>query len=150
MKYAHNIEMRVFCKEEDNEQLIADSIKRLFPFDFEKEKIEFKSKIAETFENRKLKIFTVFIKNERHTIRFLKNLFSKLGPEQIELLKKQISSRLDDKLHFFIRLDKTCLLNNEYRVTDSGDCFHINICIAAYPHDRRVAKEIVKKILCLH
>ena len=39
MKYVHNIEMRVFCKEDDNEDLILKKIKELFPIDFEKEKI---------------------------------------------------------------------------------------------------------------
>ena len=38
MKYAHNIEMRVFSKEgEDDEEKIIGKVHELFPFDFEKE-----------------------------------------------------------------------------------------------------------------
>ncbi|MBN1503402.1 hypothetical protein JW930_07725 [Candidatus Woesearchaeota archaeon] len=150
MKYAHNIEMRVFCKEDDDEEQIIKIIHSLFPFDFEKERIEFQSEKVVTFEKKKIKIFKVFIKKERHTSKFLKNFFSQFTPDQKDLLKKQLSSRLDERLHFYIRLDKPKLLQGGYWITDAGDCFHFNICIAAYPHKREVAQKIVSKMLHLY
>lgn len=145
MKLAHNIEMRVFCKEEDNKELLIKKIKELFPFDFKD--LEFKSKISYGFEDNKIKVMTVFIKKQKQTNIVLKNLLSNLNDEQKDLLLRQIESRLDESLHFYIRLDKDKLLNNEYFITDSGNCFHFKICIAAYPHKREVAIEIVKKML---
>jgi len=147
MKLAHNIEMRVFCKERDNEKWIVKKIKELFPFDFAKEKVEFKSKISYGFEDNKIKVYTVFAKKQRQTTEVLKNFMKNLNKEQKDLLLKQINSRLDESLHFYIRLDKDKLLENEYYITDSGNCFHFKICIAAYPHKRDVAIEIVKQIV---
>jgi len=150
MKYAHNIEMRVFSKEDDDdENQIMGKIKLLFPFDFEKEKIEFKSKISYGFEDKRIKILTVFVKKERHTTTVLKNIMKNLDQEQKDLLLKQLDSRLDETLHFYFRLDKDKLLNDEYSVTDSGNCFHFKISIAAYPHKREVAEKIVREILNL-
>ncbi len=147
MKLAHNIEMRVFCKENDDEALIIKKIKELFPFDFKKEKIEFKSKTSYGFEDNKIKVMTVFIKKQRHTTVVLKNLMKNLSKSQKELLLRQLESRLDEKLHFYIRLDKDKLLNGKYFITDSGNCFHFKICIAAYPHKRESAFKIVERML---
>lgn len=149
MKYAHFIEMRVFCKEEDNQEIIEKKIHELFPFDFEKEKLIIKSKKCEGFEDKIIKILTVSIKKEKHTKLFLKNLIDKISDEQKKLLEKQLESRLDETLHFYIRLDKEKLLNNEYWITDYGNCFHITISIAAYPHKRETAVAMVKNILGL-
>ena len=147
MKYAHNIEMRVFSKEEDDEDMIVGKIKLLFPFDFKEEKIEFKSKISYGFEDKKIKILTVFVKKERHTTAVLKNLMKNLDQEQKDLLLRQLNSRLDETLHFYFRLDKDKMLNDEYLITDSGNCFHFKISVAAYPHKREVAEKIVREIL---
>jgi RNA binding exosome subunit len=70
-----------------------------------------------------------------------------LTKEDKILLEKQIESRLDDALHFYIRLEKNSLLCDLYEVTDSGNCFHFKISIATYPHSRESAKEIIKEIL---
>jgi RNA binding exosome subunit len=147
MKLAHHIEMRVYCKEEDNEQEIINKIHELFPFDFDKEKIEFRTQSAETFDGKKMKILTVFIKKDRQTNEVLRNLFFKFSEDQKNILKKQLESRLDERLHFYIRLEKPALLNGEYKITDSGNCFHFNISIAAYPHKRTVARKIVESLI---
>jgi RNA binding exosome subunit len=147
MKFAHHIGIRVFCKEGDNEQEIINAIHDLVDYDFEKEKIELKMQNAELFENKTMKILTVFLERQSHTTKFLKDLVSHFNTEQKELLKKQLSSRLDEKLHFFIRLDKPKLLEGEYWIIDEGDCFHIDITVAAYPHTRDTAKKIIEEML---
>ena len=149
MKYVHNIEMRVFCKEEDNKELILKKIKELFPIDFEKEKINLKRKTSYGFEDKKIIVFTIVVNKQRHTKVVLNNLMKNLSKEQKELLLKQLDSRLDESLHFYLRLDKDKLLNKEYWITDSGNCFHFKMAIAAYPHDMDIAKEILKEILKL-
>jgi RNA binding exosome subunit len=148
MKFAHNIQLRVFCKENDDEEKIKKIINNLIDFDIKNEKIEFKKQKAELFDESKMKIFSIFIKKQKHTSRFLKNLFSKLNQDQKDLLKRQLESRLDKNLHFYIRLDKDRLTNkNEYFICDHGNCFHIDICIAAYPHKREAAKKIIIKLI---
>jgi RNA binding exosome subunit len=149
MKYAHFIEMRVFSKEEDTENEIVKKVKELFPFDFEQEKIELQRKTAYGFEEKKIIIFTVDVNKERHTRKVLENLMKNLNQEQKDLLLKQLDTRLDDSLHFYLRLDKKKFLNNEYFITDKGNCFHFKIAIAAYAHIREKAEEVVKEILDL-
>jgi RNA-binding protein len=147
MKYAHNVDARVFCKEGEDEEKITSKIGELFPFDFEKEKIKINSQSAEVFEDKKIKIISVHIEKERHTTKFLDSFFGRLDKEQKKLLLSQLESRLDERLHLYIRLEKDRLLEGKYELTDSGNCFHIKITIAAYPHKRDVAREIIKVLL---
>lgn len=147
MKLVHNMEMRVFVKETDNEDKIVLKVKELFPFDFDKEKIEFKSKTTYGFEEHKIKILTVFIKKQHQTTKVIKQLMNKLKKKSKTILLDQLKSRLDDKLNFYIRLNKEKLLLNEYELTESGDCFWFKLCIAAYPHKREIAENIVRQIL---
>ena len=143
MKYAHFVEMRVFSKEEDNEEQIKEKIRLLFPF--EKLKIDQSTVIG--FEDKKIRIFNIVLKNNSHINSFLTSLVENLSKEDKVLLEKQIDSRLDDALHFYIRLEKSRLLEGIYEITDSGNCFHFKISIATYPHSREKAKEILKQIL---
>jgi RNA binding exosome subunit len=147
MKQAHYVEMRVFCKEGEDEQTLVNKIKEVFPFDFEKEKIKFRWQTAEVFENKKLKIFYVTADKERHIKKVLALLFEKIPKEDKEILLNQLESRLDNSLHFFLRLDKDKMMEGEYKLTETGNCFHFTIAIAAYPHRREIAVNIVKRIL---
>lgn len=144
MKYAHLIRLSVFSKEGEKEEDILRSLKELIPFNLEDEKIIIEIKKASGFEEKKIIIFTVTLKKETHTTKFLKNLNQKLSDDQKSLLKRQSESRLDKKYNFFIRLDKQKLLEkNETWITDSGDCFHIRISIAAFPKNRENALNAV-------
>jgi RNA binding exosome subunit len=143
MKYAHFVEMRVFSKEEDDENAIRNKIAELFPF----EKLEIESKTTFGFEEKKIIILTVHIKKNNHINKFISSLLERLGEEQKKTLLSQMDSRLDNNLHFFIRLDKGALLEDKYTLTDSGNCFHFRISIAAYPHDREIAKKIIMDMI---
>ncbi len=147
MKHAHFIEMRVFSKEIDDEGAILNKISDIFPLDLEKEKISIGKQSAEVFDNKKINILKVSIKKDRHIGNFLDRMFSRLTKDQKELLLKQIESRLDNDLNFFFRLDKEKLMDGEYWITDSGNCFHFKISVAAYPHKREVAKKIIEDLL---
>lgn len=146
MKYAHNVEARVFVKEGEDESVIRAALLSLFPFDHEKEKIMIDETITHSFESD-IKILTVFIKKERQTKKMLTELFSKFSKEQKDMLHEQLESRLDKKLHFFIRLDKDKLMKGEQVITDSGNCFHLTIVVAAYPHKRAAAKTIIEALI---
>ncbi len=150
MKLAHYVEMRVFSKEGEDEGQIINKIKELFPFDFKEEKIKLDVRTAYGFENKKIHILTVSVNKEKQTRAVLENLMSNLSQEQKDLILRQLESRLDEKLHFYLRLDKEKLLNNEYWIIDEGNCFHLTIAIAAYPHKREKAAEIINKILGLN
>ena len=144
---AHNICITVFCKPEDNIGLITEKLLFLVPFDFKKEKIKFKKRTAVGFNNRKIIILEVYLKKESHTNLFLTDLVKKLTYEQKLLIKKQAESRLDHELNFFLRIDKSRLINeNKLWLTDKGDCYHIKIKIAAFPKKKEIALKIIDKI----
>lgn len=146
MLYAHNIHVSVFCKPEDDEEKIKKALLDLIPYNLEKEKIEFKIESAEISDDRKIRIFEIIMLKQKHTNGFIESIFSKLGKVQLELIKSQIDSRVDEKPSF-LRLDKERLFNGEYILTDSGNCVHIRMAIAAYPSNKASAKNVVSSII---
>ena len=146
MKLAHQIKISIFIKEEEDREKTFNRLLSLVPFDLKKEKIKLNEDTAMGFNNKKIKTYEIVLEKNRHINAFLEKLKEALSQEQKELLLKQAESRLDEDLHFFIRLDKEKLLNNEFWITDSGNCFHIRISIAAFPAKRELALEVVKEI----
>lgn len=147
MKYAHEIKITVFSNPEDDENKIQKGLIKLVPFNLKDEKVSLISKAANGFNDKKIKVFAIILKREKHIKYFLKTFFENLNQNQINLLKRQKKSRTDKNLNFFIRLDKTKLLTNEFFITDSGSCFHVKISIAAYPARVKNALIVVDKIL---
>ena len=149
MKLAHQIKAKVFSYEKVNEdeKLILDKFMQLFPFDLEEQKIELKKTQAFGFNENKIAIFDVALTKEKHTKQFLDNLIKNIDEEQRKLILDQLESRLDDNLDFFLRFDKDeYLKNDKLKLTDSGNCFHIKISVAAFPKKREIAVDIVKSI----
>jgi RNA binding exosome subunit len=145
MKYAHFIEMRVFSREEDDEGRIRERIKQIFPH----EKLRIDSSTVEGFENKKIRVLKVVITKNAEINQFLALLKSIFNEEQKQLLSDQLESRLDDSLHFYIRLEKDRLMDEQFEITEGGNCFHFKISMATYPHSREKAIELVKSSLGL-
>ena len=149
MKIAHQIKIKVFSYEKNNEdeKLILDKFLQLFPFNLEYEKVNLKKTYAEGFHGTKITIFEVTLVKERHTNQFIENLTKNLDAEQKKLILSQIESRLDNHLDLFLRFDKKEYLeNNKLMLTDSGNCFHMKISIAAFPKNRELGLNLVKYI----
>ncbi len=146
MKLVNSIKMSVFTKEEENEREIEEKLKQLIPLELEKEKIAVTKQTATGFNEKRIRIIEAMLTKDRHINAFLEKLKENLSEKQKELLIRQKESRLDDELNFFIRLDKEKLLNNEHWVTDSGNCYHIRINIAAFPKRREDALKMIEKI----
>ena len=145
MRFANNIKVSVFVKPEEDEASIKKHLLALFPFDLEQEKIIFKRSNATGFNQKEIIILEVDLKKERHTNAFLNFLKEKLNEQQKAVLVKQ-ENRLDEDCNLFIRLDKEKLLNNEFWIIDSGECYHIRISIAAFPKKKEKARVVVEKI----
>lgn len=148
MKYVHDIKISVFSKPEDDQGQIKQTLTSLIPFDLETEKIKLNLKSATGFNERKITIIDLILSKDKHINDFLKSFFSKLNQDQKDLLKRQLESRLDDNLNFFIRLDMDKLIHGgQYLITDSGNCFHLRFSVAAFPKKRDQAIVILKKII---
>ena len=146
MKRVHNIRATVFSKEEENSQQIKQKLVELFPFDLEKEKIKVNETTATGFQEKRIKIFEVELSKEKTINLFLKKMLEKLSPIQKRTLAGQKESRLDNELYFFIRLDKERMFNDEWGLTDGGNCYHIRLKIAAYPSNREKALQAIDEL----
>ena len=147
MKSAHLIKLNVFSKEEDNFDAVFKKFLEFFPFDLEKEKISLRKNTASGFEDKKIIILEAALTKDKHIKEFLKTLLKNLDAEEKTLILNQAESRLDKNLDFFLRFDKDDLIkNNKLVLTDSGNCFHIRISIAAFPKKTEAALEAIKNI----
>ncbi len=152
MKYVHTVHCSVFVKPEEIQEspkirsAISTALQELTGLDFAQEKLAVTTTKVEGFNNRAIEIFTVVLAKEAHTNHFLEHLCAALNQDQKELLWEQKESRLDDELNFYIRLGKKELLRGKYDITDSGDCVHIKMHIAAFPKKREAALDVVRKI----
>jgi len=144
MKLTHTVRLSVFAYEGEDSVKIESVLRSLFPLSLEQEKVELKQTNATGFAERRIIIFEIFLQKEKHTNAFLNNLKQKLSDDQRQLLIRQSVSRLDDELNFFIRLDKDKLLaEDRFWITDSGNCFHIRMSVAAYPSNREAALKVI-------
>ncbi|NQU79115.1 hypothetical protein HQ545_05080 [Candidatus Woesearchaeota archaeon] len=145
MKIAHNVKISVFAYDGED----ADSIRRamisLLPFNLEDEKLSISECAAKGFGEKRISIGVILLEKQRHISKFLDSLRNSLTQDQIKLLAQQAESRLDRDINFFIRLDKPSLIDGDYHITDSGNCFHIRINIAAYPVNRENGLKLVNR-----
>jgi len=145
MKYAHWIKVSVFAKEEESDTLILQKLASLFPFSIDK---LLKKEIALGFFEKKICIFEVLLKKDKEMNAFIEFFLGSMNMEEKNILLSQLDSRLDEFLHFFIRIDKRDFIeNNVISITDSGDCFHIKISVASFPKKRRTAKKVVESMI---
>ena len=147
MKRIHNIEISVFAREEENNlDSVREKLIELVGVDPEKEKIAFEESNDLGAKDNKIEILKIRLEKERNVNKFISDMIYKFNDEQKEMIMNQLDSRVDDKCNFFIRLDREKLLGGEYWITDSGDCFHIKILVAAYPAKKEKAIEILKSL----
>ncbi len=149
MKLAHQIKIKVFSYEKDNEddKIILDKFLKLFPFNLKDEKIVLKKTDAKGFEERRITIFEATLEKEKHTAKFLGNLIGNLDGQQKKLILAEAETRLDNDINFFLRFDKDeYIKNNKLILTDSGKCFHIEISVAAFPKKREIALDVIKRM----
>ncbi|MBN2112278.1 hypothetical protein JW707_04215 [Candidatus Woesearchaeota archaeon] len=145
--YLNSACLRVFVKEGEDYETIKKKLVSFFPFDLGEEKIGISEKTATGFESRKIRIIEVCISKQRHLRKFMGQMLTRLTKEQKELLKRQKQSRLDEELNFFIRFDKDKMcLKGEYFITDSGNCFHLRLSVAAFPAKKDIALAVIDEI----
>ena len=147
MKYAHSIKLTVFSYENENIQNILDAFLKFFPFSLEENKVELKKTEAKGATESNITIFEAVLTKTNLINRFLDFILSSLDKKQKALILKQIESRLDENLDFFIRFDKEEWMNNKkLELTDSGKCFHLKINVAAFPKKREVGLKIINEL----
>jgi len=149
MKLAHNITISVFSHEDKGEdpELLKEKLISLVDLDIIDEKIKLDKTITQGFNDKQILIYNLILEKDRHIIHFVSRIKGMLPKSNLENLLEQLESRLDEELSFFLRLDKKAWMNEDkIELTDSGECFHLKISIAAFPKKRGIAKGIVQKM----
>jgi len=152
-KDIHSITISVFEKNQQNLDTIKNTISWFLPLEFEKEKITYIHEQIPGLQDSPTHIVRVNLSKKKHIELLLQNLLSKLSFEDRQLLYVQRESRLSNEGIFFIRLEKQPLIDHTFLLTDSGDCFHFKIKLAAYPatHSNflQILEEILEKYDCI-
>ena len=139
--------VRIIVFQKDEEIGIKEKLLELIPFDITEEKIELVEKKAQGFEEKEIKIYELLLVKERHVNSFIEHLIGRLSDEVKEVILRQAESRLDDECNFYLRFSKEKLIKeNDFWITDQGNCFHIKINIAAFPKKKEKALEIVSTL----
>jgi RNA binding exosome subunit len=144
---AHNVELTVFSTPEDDLKKVEENFMRFLPFDMAKEKLKINKKQAMGFSERQITILSIMLGKQRHVNQFLKHLNSILNPEQKEHIIRQMESRVDDSMYFFMRFDKQRLIEEGvFWLTDRGTCYHIKMALAPFPRRKEKAYDLVRQI----
>jgi RNA binding exosome subunit len=149
MKLAHNIEVRVFARDDEDigPEKIKDAFAQIMPFDISSEKTP-DIKMQKTFGFNELPIivYTMRLEKDRHCNDFLEKLNKKLSEKDKKILLEQKDSRTDNDLNFYLRLSRNKLFEYICELTESGECFHIKISLAVFPKNRENAYNIINNI----
>jgi len=148
MKYANKIVLRVFSNPKDDEIAIRTGLFFLSSYtkgELESEKLKVDEIKAKGFNEKTIEILTLELIKDRHCNHFLKFLNENLTNEQRQTLIEQ-TDRLDDNIDFFIRFEKESLFRKEFKIIESGDCFHVRISLAVFPKNKMSSHKLVKEI----
>mgnify|MGYP001495793528 CR=1 FL=1 len=137
MRYFHSVRIRVFSSQDNAKEALA----WLTGLDFEKEKIVVEEKVATGLNEQPIHILSLHLEKQRR-VRTCTELLHKRIKEKATLLQ-QLSSRLDDNLDFFLRFEKTDVFAKKLKLTDTGDCFHLKLSVAAFPKSKKRALELL-------
>jgi RNA binding exosome subunit len=135
MKVLHRVKIRGIVPPGDEEDFV-DRVEGLvdeedFSLDWERDE-------AEDFSGEELVFLRTSIEKTRRTNDVADAFRSGLSEGDRELLVSQ-RNRLDDNLEFYVRLDLDAFLDGLFVLTESGDCVHFTLKIAAYPAKKDAA-----------
>ncbi|MGM5482830.1 MAG: RNA-binding domain-containing protein [Nanobdellota archaeon] len=146
---AHSVRIEVFSSDEEKDNVVDAIVSLLSDScvnELEKGNLSIDEEImkAQRPEESEISILRLYLTKKRLTAEFINKLFSELKETNLE---DKLCSRVDDGCKCYIRLDKKSMLKGSYKLTYSGDCFHIKISFAAYPAKKEKAKQLIADLL---
>lgn len=136
----HNISYRTFVYETEDEEKVINAINYLFPNPLP-EKI-----INQDYFNNNITILSEKITKKRKNRDFVTFLNENLSDKDKQIIKNELSRRMDKKGNFFLRFDKQKAFEEELTLTYSGDAIHVKIKIASYPVSKDNAMKVAHDI----
>src|SRR3989344_1535935 len=122
-RIASHLEWSVLIAEDEDASPVEAALRCLVPLSLDAEKLAVLASAAKGFNERKVLIERIALEHQRHIRAALAHLREMLSAEQRSLLLKQASSRLDEQMRFYLRLDKAALLAGRVELTDGGGGF---------------------------
>ncbi len=168
-----NVEVRIFLKENEDENIadVEDKIFELFDINknnlvkvenpskedksfynlhssniehFKNKKFHFFKSISKGFENKNIYFLNFVEKNSDSVKKVLEKIVKKLSDEDFEKLLLTSDTRSDENNKFFLRLDKKEFLKDNFVIVDSGNVVHFSFHIITYPKNK---VEALKQII---
>ena len=136
----HNISYRTFVYGTEDEEKVTDAISYIFP-NFLPEKT-----ITEDHFGNDIIILSQKITKKRYNRDFIKFFNENLSENDKEIIKDELSRRMDEKGNFFLRFDKQEAYDNNLKLTYSGNAIHVRIKIASYPVSKENALKVAHKL----
>lgn len=135
----HNISYRTFVYTTEDEDKVTDAISYLF-FNSLPE-----ATIDEDHFNNEILVLSDKITKKRSIRDFIDFLNENLSDEDKQTIKDELSRRIDDKGNLFLRFDKQEAVDENLKLTYSGNAIHTKIKIASYPSNKENAIKVAKE-----
>ncbi|MDO5826076.1 MAG: exosome protein [Methanosphaera sp. rholeuAM130] len=136
----HNISYRTFVYSTEDEENVVKSLNYIF---LEPSPVK---TITEDHFGNDILILSQKISKKRYVRDIVNFLNENLSQQDKDVLREELSRRMDDKGNLFMRFDKQEAYDENLKLTYDGDAIHVRIKIASYPVSKenaiRVAKEI--------
>jgi RNA binding exosome subunit len=123
---------------------VKKALSSLFPFSVTK---LLDQKKVTGLEKQDINVLTVKLTKDSNINAFLVHLQEQLSDTDKKMVLQQKHSRLDADLAFYLRLGKSQLLKEKYKIVEGGNCFHIRILLACYPKSRIQGLKLIDEIL---
>ncbi|MBE6493435.1 MAG: exosome protein [Methanosphaera stadtmanae] len=136
----HNISYRTFVYGTEDEGKVNEAINFLFPTSLPEKTIT-----KDHFDNDIL-ILSDKISKKRTTRDIAQFLNDNLSYEDKEIIKNELSRRMDEQGNLFLRFDKQEAFDEKLKLTYSGDAIHVRIKIASFPVSKENAIKVSHKI----
>ncbi len=131
-------EIAISAFDKENSEELKERLIALLPEELQKKENILKQEQAQGFNEKTINILNISLTKKRETRLMLDHLLELLGSSRLQL-ERELDSRLDDELNFFIRLDKDAWRHDEVKIVEHGNCIHIKIGIITYPRKREEA-----------
>lgn len=136
----HNISYRTFFYGTEDEEKVMKSINHIFPNSSPDKKTD------EDHFGNEITIISDKITRKRATREIISLLNERLSDEDKNLIKEELSRRMDDKGNLFLRFDKQLAYDETIKLRYSGDVIHVRIKIASYPVNKENAIKVAHEI----
>ncbi len=136
----HNISYRTFVYGTEDEEKVMVALNHLFSNSLPERNIN------EDHFGNKIIVLTDKITKKRTNKDFINFLNEQLSQEDKQIIKEELSRRMDEKGNLFLRFDKQLAYDERLKLTYSGNAIHVRIKIASYPVSKENAMNVAEKL----